>query len=254
MFSGSIASLLILSLALHASGHALIAPMLGVARNPPIRDDVQRPSNEKPCGEIDIARTIDTSRAVELGGDGTFNVTVTSFNAGRDGSRQVTLKIDPTGTGRNFVAGTIKKNGDLDPASTGDQQVIAALPANTTCTGGQSRDLCLASFTTASGFGNCVVVKQLNAAATSSSSSSVPLPNDEPPPSCMDPEYEGSDEAPEGGTPAGASDITGITTYQSVDMSRVVGSRAPRALREIFQSSDGHLNTSGLGLIAWMWQ
>jgi hypothetical protein len=134
MFSKSIASILLLSLALHVSGHALIAPMLGVARNPPVRGDVQRTSNEKPCGEIDIARTIDTSNAVELARDGTFNVTVTSFNAyvlpmtatpihlliadripnrGRDGSRQVTLKIDPTGTGRNFVAGTIRKNGDL---------------------------------------------------------------------------------------------------------------------------------------------
>ena len=81
MFSKSITSLLVLSLALHVSGHALIAPMLGVARNAPVRDDVQRTSNEKPCGEVDIARTIDTSNTVELARDGTFNVTVTNFNA-----------------------------------------------------------------------------------------------------------------------------------------------------------------------------
>ena len=81
MFSKSaLTSVLVLALALHANGHALIAPMLGVDRNPPVRDDVQRPSNENPCGTIDIARSIDTSKAVELASDGTFNVTVTSFN------------------------------------------------------------------------------------------------------------------------------------------------------------------------------
>lgn len=36
------------------------------------------------------------------------------FNhSGKDGSRQVTALVDPTGTGKSFVAATVKTNGDL---------------------------------------------------------------------------------------------------------------------------------------------
>jgi hypothetical protein len=51
-----------------------------------------------------------------------------------------------------------------NPTSTGTDQVSASLPAGTTCTGGASGDLCLVSFTTTAGFGNCVVVQQGGAA------------------------------------------------------------------------------------------
>jgi hypothetical protein len=79
MFSSALASVFILSLALQASAHALIAPMLGV-NGIPVRNDVQRPSNAKPCGNVDIASTIDSSKMVHVGRNGTFTVNVTDFN------------------------------------------------------------------------------------------------------------------------------------------------------------------------------
>jgi hypothetical protein len=80
--------------------------------------------------------------------------------SGKDGSRSVTMQVDAAGTGANFVAGQVTANGDAAPASTGTEKITASLPAGTTCTGGASGDLCLASFKTSAGFGNCVVVQQ----------------------------------------------------------------------------------------------
>ncbi|PSS36966.1 hypothetical protein PHLCEN_2v1182 [Hermanssonia centrifuga] len=46
------------------------------------------------------------------------------------------------------------------PSSVGSQELIAQLPSGTICSGGPSKDLCLVSFKTAGGFGNCVVLQQ----------------------------------------------------------------------------------------------
>jgi hypothetical protein len=81
-------------------------------------------------------------------------------SSGKDGSRQVTMTVDATGTGAKFVAGKVTANGQAAPATTGTEKITASLPAGTTCTGGASKNKCLASFTTAGGFGNCVVVQQ----------------------------------------------------------------------------------------------
>jgi hypothetical protein len=70
------------------------------------------------------------------------------------------MQVDAAGTGANFVAGKVATNGEAAPATTGTEKVTASLPAGTTCSGGASGDLCLASFTTSAGFGNCVVVQQ----------------------------------------------------------------------------------------------
>ena len=58
------------------------------------------------------------------------------------------------------------------PSSVGTQIVTVRLPDGLSCSGGQSNDLCLVSFRTAAGFGNCVVVQQKldQDAATSTSS------------------------------------------------------------------------------------
>ena len=42
----------------------------------------------------------------------------------------------------------------------GSQPLTVSLPAGTKCTGGNTGNLCLVSFTTAGRFGNCVVVQQ----------------------------------------------------------------------------------------------
>ena len=80
--------------------------------------------------------------------------------SGTDGSRQVSLTVDSTGKGTSFKAGTVTQNGVAAPATTGTQQIVAQLPAGTKCTGGAAGNLCLASFKTLGGFGNCVVVSQ----------------------------------------------------------------------------------------------
>ena len=71
---------LLLSVSLQAHAHAAITPMLGVKGNA-ARGDVQRPSTAKPCGNINIAQTLDTTTALPLNADGTFTTTIKNFNA-----------------------------------------------------------------------------------------------------------------------------------------------------------------------------
>ncbi|KAK0384136.1 hypothetical protein NLU13_8225 [Sarocladium strictum] len=141
------------------SAHAAIDPALGVQGNA-VRNDVQRPSNNSPCGNVNIASAIDTSKAVTADASGAFTVDIQNFNGGRDGSRQVTMKVNADGKGANFVNAQVTVNGDAAPSGVGTQKITASLPAGTKCTGGASGNKCLASFTTLGGFGNCVVVQQ----------------------------------------------------------------------------------------------
>ena len=121
---------LCLSLSLQVHAHAAIAPALGV-QGTPVRSDVQRPTKARPCGRINIAQNIDSSTAVTAAADGSFDTTITNFNAyascltypwlsanlsgsvrrGRDGSTQVTAQVDATGTGESFVDAQVLKNG-----------------------------------------------------------------------------------------------------------------------------------------------
>ncbi|KAF8068977.1 hypothetical protein FPV67DRAFT_1415070 [Lyophyllum atratum] len=165
MFSNFFAiAAVFLTFSAQVHAHAALAPALGVT-GAPKRSDVQRPSTASPCGKASVAATIDKSTPVVAAADGSFTVTATNFNGGKDGSRQVTMTVDATGAGKKFVAGTVSKNGVLAPATTGSEQITATLPAGTKCTGGAAGNLCLASFKTAGGFGNCVVVQQGAAAA-----------------------------------------------------------------------------------------
>lgn len=174
MFSKVFASAaVLLAISAQVNAHAAIAPALGVSGTP-ARSDVQRPSTAKPCGTIDVASTIDTSTPIQAAADGTFTATVTDFNAGADGSRSVSGTVDATGAGTSFAGTvTVSKNGDAAPTTVGSDQITAALPAGTTCTGGTAGNLCLVSFKTTAGFGNCVVVAQgagTGAAATGAAS------------------------------------------------------------------------------------
>ncbi|KAH7869308.1 uncharacterized protein C8R40DRAFT_1131130 [Lentinula edodes] len=161
MFSKVFASLsVLLAISVQVNAHAAIAPALGVDGTP-VRADVQRPSTASPCGTVNVASTLDTSTPVQAAADGTFTATATDFNAGADGSRSVTAKVDPTAQGKTFsTAVTVSQNGDAAPTTVGSDQIVAALPAGTTCSGGTAGNLCLVQFTTTAGFGNCVVVAQ----------------------------------------------------------------------------------------------
>jgi len=151
---------LVLALALQVSAHAAVSPALGVSGTP-VRDNVKRPNANSPCGAgVNIANTIDTSTAVAENAAGSFNVVAISFNAGPDGSRRVTAKVDATGKGTKFVAMNVTTNGDAAPKDTGPQTIVASLPIGTKCIGGKTGNKCLVQFVTSAGFGNCVVVSQ----------------------------------------------------------------------------------------------
>jgi len=155
---------LLLALSLQANAHAIVSPALGVSGTP-VRNDVKRPSAASPCGAgVNVASALDSSTAVTASAAGVVDATGTNFNAGEDGSRQFTAKVDASGTGTKFVAMTVTTNGDKAPTNVGSQPLVASLPAGTKCTGGASKDKCLVQFVSASGFGNCVAVTQAGGA------------------------------------------------------------------------------------------
>lgn len=79
MFSKSfIAPILLLALTSSVNAHAAIAPALGVEGTPTL-NDVQKPSTSSPCGNINIADTLDTSTPVAASSDGEFVVSITNF-------------------------------------------------------------------------------------------------------------------------------------------------------------------------------
>jgi len=137
--------------------HSFISPGLGVA-GAGARSDVQKPSTATPCGKASLA-AIDTSTAVAAT-NGLFAATITNFNAGTDGSTEITsATVDTTGTGKSFTGvATVVKNGIQSPTTTGAVALSIQLPAGTACTGGATGNKCLVSLTTAGKFGNCVVV------------------------------------------------------------------------------------------------
>jgi len=159
MFSKIWSSVVVVAFALNVHAHAGVSPALGVSGTF-ARSDVQRPSAAKPCGTEDVATALATSTPVVAAADGTFTATATNFNAGTDGSRQFAATVDSTATGKNFVAAVVTTNGDASPTNVGSQPIVASIPAGTTCTGGAGKNLCLFSFKSLGGFGNCVAVQQ----------------------------------------------------------------------------------------------
>ncbi|KAF8600611.1 hypothetical protein BDV93DRAFT_525334 [Ceratobasidium sp. AG-I] len=157
--------LVVAALAAQVLGHAMVEPALGI-KGTPVRANTQRPSTAKPCGNAALSG-IDSSTPIAMTGT-TFTAKSTNFNKAKDGSMLFTAQVDATGAGKAFKAATITKNGPAAPKTVGETaQLSVSLPAGTKCTGGASKDLCLVSFKSASGFGNCVVVKQAGAGAAS---------------------------------------------------------------------------------------
>ncbi|KAJ1302346.1 hypothetical protein OPQ81_001161 [Rhizoctonia solani] len=153
--------IVVAALAAQVLGHAVVEPVMGV-NGKPVRANTQRPSNAKPCGNTALS-TINSSQTIAMTGT-TFTAEATNFNANKDGSMQFTASVDASGSGKSFKAATITKNGPNAPPKVGQTaQISVSLPAGTVCSGGNSKDLCLVSFKSASGFGNCVVVKQAGA-------------------------------------------------------------------------------------------
>ena len=71
---------LCLGASLQVHGHALITPALGVS-GAGARSDVQRPSAKAECGTVNVANTINTSTPVQASANGSFDATITNFNA-----------------------------------------------------------------------------------------------------------------------------------------------------------------------------
>lgn len=74
-----IALALAFGLALNVQAHALIAPAIGVTGTG-VRSDVKRPTNARPCGNVNIANSLASSTAVSANADGSFSMTITNFN------------------------------------------------------------------------------------------------------------------------------------------------------------------------------
>ncbi|CAE6517038.1 unnamed protein product [Rhizoctonia solani] len=150
--------IVVAALAAQILAHSVVQPVMGVSGKA-VRSDTQRPSTAKPCGNTAFSK-LASSQSIAMSGT-TFTATATNFNANVDGSMQFTASFDPTGTGKSFKSATITQNGPNAPPKVGQTaQLSVQLPAGTKCTGGASKDSCLVSFKSASGFGNCVVVKQ----------------------------------------------------------------------------------------------
>ncbi|KAJ3522772.1 hypothetical protein NM688_g8826 [Phlebia brevispora] len=159
MFPKLVFILTLSGLGLQAYAHAIITPALDV-NGTGTRNDVQRPTNTSMCGGVNITAALPSSITIPLQAGGIFSANITNFNGGQDGSRQVTAAVDRTATGANFTSATVKQNGDLVPTSVGSQTLIVEMPPGTVCSGSPSENLCLVSFKTAGGFGNCVVVRE----------------------------------------------------------------------------------------------
>ncbi|KAH9851052.1 hypothetical protein C2E23DRAFT_733802 [Lenzites betulinus] len=161
MFSNSLIATVALCLGL-ANAHAIITPALGVT-GAAVRADVQRPSASSECGTVNIAQSLDSSPfTIADPATGIFNANITDFNGGVDGSRQIDTALVSDNAQGNFTEApkaTVLTNGDLSPTVVGSQPLVVQLPAGTVCSGGATADKCLVSFTTAGGFGNCVVVQ-----------------------------------------------------------------------------------------------
>ncbi|THV07948.1 hypothetical protein K435DRAFT_772282 [Dendrothele bispora CBS 962.96] len=267
------AGTLFLALTTQVNAHALIAPALGVNGNG-ARSDVQRPSGNNACGNVNVAQTIGSSTPVQAAADGTFTTTVTNFNGGADGSRKIqTATVDATAKGTSFTGqATISTNGDAVPASTGSQQIVAKLPAGTQCTGGSTGNLCLVSFKTTAGFGNCVAVSQgagAGAAATGAGAATgaatgagtatgagAAAANN----GAATGAATGAAAANNGAAAAGTTGTTTTTTGNGKGRGRGrggrgrAGTRAPRALlAELEARGEETLEVVRRGIVDWIW-
>jgi hypothetical protein len=74
-----IASIFLLASISSANAHAGVTPALGV-QGQLTRNDVQRPSTSSPCGNVNIAQTLDSSTPVQADQNGDFSPNVTNFN------------------------------------------------------------------------------------------------------------------------------------------------------------------------------
>jgi len=266
MFSKAIfTSAVTLALAGQVFGHCAIQPQLGVQGNS-TRNDVQRPSQSAECGTTNIAQTIDSSTAVPLDATNSFAATAVNFNAGQDGSTQVTALVDPTGTGNSFVAATVTKNGILAPTTVAPADLAITLPAGTTCTGGAAKNLCLVSFTTAGGFGNCVVVSQAAAGATAANATAATGATAA---NTTTTGATGAANTTTTGTTAaagkhhghhhhkgakGAAAAAGAVAANPPVARRAVGTRAPRALLERINHEGEHVvGAVKRGIVSWIW-
>lgn len=80
MFTKSFVALTtLLALTTQVHAHAGVSPALSVSGDL-TRNDVQRPSSSSPCGNVNIAKSLDSSTTVKAETNGSFAATVTNFN------------------------------------------------------------------------------------------------------------------------------------------------------------------------------
>ncbi len=74
-----IATVFLLASISFTNAHAGVTPALGV-KGQFTRNDVQRPSANSPCGNINIPQNLDASTPVQADANGNINPSITDFN------------------------------------------------------------------------------------------------------------------------------------------------------------------------------
>lgn len=126
-------SAVVIAMSLQVSAHAIILPAVGVDGTA-ARKDVTRPKDNDPCAGADLSK-LAAEKGIPVAADGTANPKIQNFNpcvflisnfiiirviygaarkfSKKDGSREVEMQLDITGTGNSFQkAGTVVVNGD----------------------------------------------------------------------------------------------------------------------------------------------
>jgi hypothetical protein len=84
LFKSFTASLFLLALTSSVNAQeeegCAISPAMGVSGTPGA-SDIQQPSDDAPCGNVNITQNLDTSEAVQADSNGQFKVSVIGFGA-----------------------------------------------------------------------------------------------------------------------------------------------------------------------------
>jgi len=111
----------------------------------------------------EIENAIKSGKIPTAAGDGTINMDWFQQNAGGDGGGPGNAALDTGATGNAFKPLTITKNfGDKGRDSVNPMQV--KIPAGTKCTGGSTKNVCLAKVVNSAGpFGSCFAFRTAGA-------------------------------------------------------------------------------------------
>jgi len=155
-------SAVVLALGLQVNAEAGFLPALGVSIHAAFTiNDVQRPTSELPCGSVDPTdQAVNTSTPVMIASS-TSNITIIGASLGVANTSLLVSSWAVNG-GDGFTEADVSKiiqNGNPNSVffPNFSQFLVLRLPDNTVCN--IDGCFCVLSLSTATGFGNCIVVQ-----------------------------------------------------------------------------------------------